>query len=321
MGVNYYDILQVDRDAKDEDLKRAYKRLAMKWHPDKNLTNKEDAESMFKKVSEAYEVLSDPHKRAFFDSTLKARVEPAADAGASGDGGPTRYQNPLPKAPPMERKLPCTLEELYKGITKEVKLSRFIIQATGAGVMKMVLILVWYKYSSVKDCGSGESKTLDLVAEIAVMNRFLNPGQRTLVEEVLLVQLQPGWKKGTKLTYLEKGYELENHRPADLVIFIYEELHSVYTRDGDDLVVTQKISLVEALTGYTVKLVTLDGRNLTVPIRQIIHPEYEKVVEREGMPLPKHPKKKGNLRIKFKITFPDHLTPDQKLEMKKLLSD
>lgn len=56
MGVNYYDILQVDRDAKDEDLKRAYKRLAMKWHPDKNLTNKEDAESMFKQVSEAYEV-------------------------------------------------------------------------------------------------------------------------------------------------------------------------------------------------------------------------------------------------------------------------
>ncbi|XP_014491696.1 dnaJ homolog subfamily B member 13 [Vigna radiata var. radiata] len=276
MGVNYYDILQVDRDAKDEDLKRAYKRLAMKWHPDKNLTNKEDAESMFKQVSEAYEVLSDPHKRALFDSTLKARVEPAADAGASGDGGPTRYQNPLPKAPPMECKVPCTLEELYKGIAKEVKISRSIIQA---------------------------------------------PGQRKLVEEVFLVQLQPGWKKGTKLTYLEKGYELENHRPADLVLFIYEELHRVYTRDRDDLVVTQKISLVEALTGYTVKLVTLDGRNLTVPIDQIIHPEYEKVVEREGMPLPKEPKKKGNLRIKFKITFPDDLTPYQKLEMKKLLSD
>ncbi|XP_047149822.1 dnaJ homolog subfamily B member 6-like [Vigna umbellata] len=113
MGVDYYDILQVDRDAKEEDLRKAYKRLAMKWHPDKNLTKKEESEAMFKQVSEAYEVLSDPQKRARFDNTLKPRVEPAADAGASGDGGPTRYQNPLPKAPPVERKLPCTLEELY----------------------------------------------------------------------------------------------------------------------------------------------------------------------------------------------------------------
>lgn len=79
----------------------------------------------------SWKVLSDPHKRALFDSTLKARVEPAADAGASGDGGPTRYQNPLPKAPPMECKVPCTLEELYKGIAKEVKISRSIIQAPG----------------------------------------------------------------------------------------------------------------------------------------------------------------------------------------------
>ncbi|KAG2371747.1 DnaJ protein-like protein [Vigna angularis] len=301
MGVDYYDILQVDRDAKEEDLRKAYKRLAMKWHPDKNLTKKEESEAMFKQVSEAYEVLSDPHKRALFDNTLKARVEPAADAGASGDGGPTRYQNPFPKAPPVVRKLPCTLEELYKGTTKEVKISRITIDPSGQ--MKL-------------DCGSGESKTLDLVAEIAVMNR-----QRKLVEEVLIVEVQRGWKKNTKLTYLEKGGEVEYHRPADLVLFIYEKLHRVYTRDGNDLVVTQKISLVEALTGCTVNLVTLDGRNLTVPIDQIIHPEYEKVVEREGMPLRRDPTKNGNLRIKFKITFPDDLTPDQKLEMQKLLSD
>ncbi|WVZ13574.1 hypothetical protein V8G54_011140 [Vigna mungo] len=66
--------------------------------------------------------------------------------------------------------------------------------------------------------------------------------QRKLVEEVFLVQLQPGWKKGTKLMYLEKGYELENHRLADLVLFIYEELHRVYTRDGDDLETTKRSS-------------------------------------------------------------------------------
>ncbi|XP_014524453.1 dnaJ homolog subfamily B member 13-like [Vigna radiata var. radiata] len=119
----------------------------------------------------------------------------------------------------------------------------------------------------------------------------------------------------------KEGGDLEYHRPTDLVLFVYEKLPRVYTRDVNDLVVTQKISLVEALIGCTVNLVTLDGRSLIMPIDQIIHPEYEEVVEREGMPLPKDPTKKGNLRIKFKITFPDDLTPDHKLEMQKLLSD
>ncbi|WVY93853.1 hypothetical protein V8G54_032941, partial [Vigna mungo] len=106
-----------------------------------------------------------------------------------------------------------------------------------------------------------------------------------LVEEVLIVEVQHGWKKGTKLTYLEKGGDLEHYRLANLVLFVYEKLDRVYTRDVNDLVVTHKISLMEALTKSTVNLDTLYGRNLTMPIDQIIHLEYEEVVEREGMPL------------------------------------
>ncbi|KAI3750444.1 hypothetical protein L2E82_21080 [Cichorium intybus] len=67
MGVDYYKVLQVDRSAKDDDLKKAYRKLAMKWHPDKNPNNKKDAEAKFKTISEAYDVLSDPQKRAIYD--------------------------------------------------------------------------------------------------------------------------------------------------------------------------------------------------------------------------------------------------------------
>ncbi|KAL9458252.1 hypothetical protein AB3S75_007172 [Citrus x aurantiifolia] len=342
MGVDYYKILGVDRNAKDDDLKKAYRKLAMKWHPDKNPNNKKDAETKFKQISEAYEVLSDPQKRAVYDQYgeegLKGQMPPP-DAGGPGGAsffstgeGPTSFRfNPRSaddifaeffgfshpfggmggggggmrgsrfpgglfgddvfgpfgeggggsmggggarKAPPIENKLPCSLEDLYKGTTKKMKISREIADISG--------------------------KTMQ-------------------VEEILTIDVKPGWKKGTKITFPEKGNEQPNVIPADLVFVIDEKPHSVFTRDGNDLIVTQKISLAEALTGYTVHLTTLDGRSLNIPINNVIHPTYEEIVPREGMPLQKDPSKRGNLRIKFNIRFPTRLTAEQKAGIKKLL--
>ncbi|XP_047149859.1 dnaJ protein homolog 1-like [Vigna umbellata] len=346
MGVDYYKILQVDKSAKDDDLKKAYRKLAMKWHPDKNPNNKKEAEAKFKQISEAYEVLSDPQKKAIYDQYgeegLKGQVPPPDAGGAGttyfstgdvpgsfrfnprnaddifaeffgfsspfggmggrgggggggggmrsrfpggmfgddmfasfGDGTVHMSQGAPRKAPPIENKLPCTLEEIYRGTTKKMNISREIADASG--------------------------KTMP-------------------VEEILTINVKPGWKKGTKITFPEKGNEQPNLTPADLVFIIDEKPHGVFTRDGNDLVVTQKISLAEALTGYTVHLTTLDGRNLTIPISNVIHPSYEEVVTREGMPLPKDPSKKGNLRIKFNIKFPTRLTDEQKAGIKKLLA-
>ncbi|KAH7651856.1 Molecular chaperone (DnaJ superfamily) domain-containing protein [Dioscorea alata] len=178
------------------------------------------------------------------------------------------------KAAPIENLLPCSLEELYKGTTKKMKISREIADISG--------------------------KTIP-------------------VEEILTIDIKPGWKKGTKITFPEKGNEQPNVIPADIIFVIDEKPHGVFTRDGNDLIATQKISLVEALTGYTVHLTTLDGRTLTIPINNVIHPNYEEVVPREGMPLPKDPTKKGNLRIKFNIKFPTRLTAEQKAGIKRLL--
>ncbi|XP_042484982.1 dnaJ homolog subfamily B member 13-like [Macadamia integrifolia] len=345
MGVDYYKILQVDRNAKDEDLKKSYRKLAMKWHPDKNPNKKKEAEAKFKQISEAYEVLSDPQKRAIYDQYgeegLKGQVPPP---GSGGPGGATFFQtgdgpnvfrfNPrnaddifaeffgfsspfggmggggggsgggmnggsrfpggmfsknfFPsfgeggsmnqgprKAAPIEKSLPCTLEELYKGTTKKMKISREISDVSG--------------------------KTMP-------------------VEEIITIDIKPGWKKGTKITFPEKGNEQPNVIPADLVFIVDEKPHEIFTRDGNDLILTQKITLMEALTGYTVHLTTLDGRNLTIPINNVIHSNYEEVVPREGMPIPKELPKKGDLRIKFDIKFPKRLTADQKAGIKRLLA-
>jgi DnaJ homolog subfamily B member 4 len=149
---------------------------------------------------------------------------------------------------------------------------------------------------------------------------FLFWRKPTTVEEILTIEIKPGWKKGTKITFPEKGNEQRGLIPADLVFIIDEKPHTVFKRDGNDLVVTQKISLVEALTGYTAQITTLDGRNLTVPVNTIISPSYEEVIKGEGMPIPKEPSKKGNLRVKFNVKFPSRLTSEQKTGIKRLLT-
>ncbi|GJR89494.1 DnaJ homolog subfamily B member 13-like protein [Tanacetum coccineum] len=145
-------------------------------------------------------------------------------------------------------------------------------------------------------------------------------GRSTTVEEILAIEIRPGWKKGTKITFSEKGHEQRGVIPSDLVFIIDEKPHAVFKRDGNDLVVTQKISLADALTSYTAQITTLDGRSLNIPVNGVISPTYEEVVKGEGMPIPKEPTIKGNLRIKFDIKYPTRLTLDQQKGIKMLLT-
>ena len=139
------------------------------------------------------------------------------------------------------------------------------------------------------------------------------------VDEILKIDIKPGWKKGTKITFPEKGNQEPGVIPADLIFVVDEKPHAVFRRDGNDLIVNQKISLLEALTGKTIELTTLDGRYLTVPVTEIIKPGHEIVIPSEGMPISKEPHKKGKLRIKFDVTFPSSLTAEQRSDLKRVL--
>ncbi|WOK92725.1 hypothetical protein Cni_G01416 [Canna indica] len=342
MGVDYYNILKVNRNATDEDLKKSYRRLAMRWHPDKNPSNKNEAEAKFKQISEAYEVLSDPNKRAIYDQYgeegLKGMPPPGSQSAASnGPSGPANFRfNPRDaedifaeifgssspfgfesmnraksmrfqkdgngtfggfgrtesttfrpyaegagpsgsqprKAPPVENKLSCSLEELYMGSKRKMKISRNVLHSNGR-----------------------------LVPET----------------EILTIDIKPGWKKGTKITFPDKGNEQLNQLPADLVFVIDEKSHDVYKRDGNDLIVHQMISLVDALAGTTINLKTLDGRDLAINVNDVVYPGYEIVIAKEGMPIVKEPGKKGNLIVKFDVKFPSRLTPDQQTDIRRVL--
>ncbi|KAB1220725.1 hypothetical protein CJ030_MR3G002936 [Morella rubra] len=421
MGVDYYHILRVNRNASEEDLKKAYKRLAMKWHPDKNPDNKKEAEAKFKQISEAYDVLSDPHKRQIYEfygeQSLQAAesVGPYSAAGSQAAGNSGFRYNPRDakdifdeffggsgdvsgsdrfkrangnaaeigrsqekkkanlKAAAIESKLVCSLEELYKGCRKKMRIARSVPDEFGA-VMREVL-KSWHRLKLAKKitlvelpingfrcgcvlvesyvlladpfllgdkgkkschlratvlCGGYDHLIMQVLlvrlwavghmAELNEMERSYVIKRPKTVEEILKIDIKPGWKKGTKITFPEKGNQEPGVTPADLIFVVDEKPHAFYKRDGNDLVVDQKISLLEALTGVTLNLTTLDGRNLAVSMTNIVKPGHEMVIPNEGMPNSKEPTKRGDLIIKFDITFPSRLTTEQKSDLRRALS-
>uniref|UniRef100_A0A2N9H3Y1 J domain-containing protein n=1 Tax=Fagus sylvatica TaxID=28930 RepID=A0A2N9H3Y1_FAGSY len=399
MGVDYYNILKVNRNASEDDLKKAYKRLAMIWHPDKNPVNKTEAEAKFKRISEAYDVLSDPQKRQIYDlygeEALKSgqfpppppsspssssrvpgaqhhhyqnrqhhhhptsfRFNPrdAEDiyaeifgsesngAGGGGGAGATRgfgrdgfFRSPIGsdfggssgsrKAAPLENLLPCSLEEIYKGAKKKMRISRNVYDAIGQTDCQQSSILKEVKVMDLKGLIGVEIIALAQIAppllvkskvEGKVVDSRSTSKFRTL-EEILTIEIKPGWKKGTKITFPEKGNQEPGVIPADVVFVVDEKPHALFKRDGNDLVVNQEITLLEALTGKTLDLTTLDGRSLMIPLTDIVKPGAEVVVPNEGMPISKEPGRKGNLRVKFDVKYPSRLTAEQKSDLKRVL--
>ncbi|CAM0911169.1 unnamed protein product [Alopecurus aequalis] len=337
MGLDYYNVLKVNRGATEEDLKKSYRRLAMKWHPDKNPgENKAEAEAKFKKISEAYEVLSDPQKRAIYDQYGEEGLKASADAGGSSsmNGSSNHRFNP--------RNAEDVFAEFF-GSSKpfegmgRAKSMRF--QTEGAGTFGGFGGGSESKFRSYNDPVSAsssqprkpppvETKLPCMLQELysgstrkmKISRNVMKPnGQVRTESEILTIDIKPGWKKGTKITFPDKGNEQPNQLAADLVFVIDEKPHDQYTREGNDLLFYQKIDLVDALAGTTVNLKTLDGRDLVIKLTDVVTPGYELAIAKEGMPIIKENGRRGNLRIRFDVDFPKRLSPEQRQNIRKVL--
>ncbi|XP_030513115.1 dnaJ homolog subfamily B member 4-like isoform X1 [Rhodamnia argentea] len=324
MGVDYYNVLKVNRSATDEDLRKAYKRLAMKWHPDKNPIDHKEAEAKFKLISEAYDVLSDPQKRQIYDLYGDEALKSADFQPPSPASGTARANSSFRFDP---RNADDIFDDFFggspggRGGGSRARVFRENVERNGNGEARRDL-------PEKKKPPPVESKLVCSLEELyrggrrkmrisrVVHDEFGNPKS---VEETLKIDIKPGWKKGTKITFPEKGNHEPGTIPPDLIFVIEEKLHDVFKREGSDLVVTQKVTLLEALTAKTLNLMTLDGRNLIIPVMEIISPGYEVSIPNEGMPISKEPSKKGNLKIQFDIAFPLTLSEEQKSDLTRVL--
>nr|BAB86234.1 putative heat shock protein [Oryza sativa Japonica Group] len=187
------------------------------------------------------------------------------------------------KAPPLERKLDCTLEELCHGCKKEVKFTRDVVTKNG-------------------------------VAGLITFNGFTILDRSIVKKEVSqMVLVKPGWKKGNKITFEGMGDERPGCLPADAVFVISEKKHPVFKRVGNDLVLKAEVPLVSALTGWSFSFRLLSGKKVSCSFQdEIICPGYEKIIKGEGMPIADQKGARGDLRVKFEIAFPKQLTDEQR---------
>jgi len=257
----FYKLLEVDKDAKEAEIRRAYRKVALKHHPDRG----GDPEK-FKEIARAYEVLSDAEKRSKYDRFGEEAVDSDArdpadifeffGPGSGGQSGPRRR----PKTKDVVQPLKVTLEQLYTGQTKKMAITRQVIDTKtgvqtcsdcdGRGVKVEVIRMgpmIQQMQSLCHSCG-GQGKSFETKQE----------------REVLEVHVQRGSPDGHKVAFREMADEHPDATAGDVVFVLKQQEHSEFRRKGADLYLERKIALVEALCGFELEVAHLDGRKLLV---------------------------------------------------------
>nr|XP_019940040.1 PREDICTED: dnaJ homolog subfamily B member 1-like [Paralichthys olivaceus] len=333
MGKDYYDILGISKAASEEDIKKAYRKQALKYHPDKNKSP--GAEEKFKEIAEAYDVLSDPNKKDIYDRYGEEGLKGGGPSAGGGDG-PGAFSYTFQGDPhaifaeffggrnPFEQFFGARNGGKEEDMDTDDPFARFGMGGSGMGGFPR-------SFSSGMGGMGGHSSvvkkqqdppvvhnlrvTLEEVLsgctkKMKISRKRLNPDGRTLRTEdkILEVQIKKGWKEGTKITFPKEGDETPRNIPADVVFVLKDKPHPLFKRDGSDIVYTAKISLRDALCGCTVNAPTLDNRTVNVPTTDIVQPGMRRRVSGEGLPYPKRPGRRGDLIVEYEVKFPDRLS-------------
>ncbi|XP_058799688.1 dnaJ protein homolog 1-like [Phymastichus coffea] len=351
MGKDYYKILGIAKGANDDEIKKAYRKLALKYHPDKNRAA--GAEEKFKEIAEAYEVLSDAKKREVYDKFgeegLKGGAGGSAGGGGQGTGGTTYTFHGDPRA---------TFAQFFG--TASPFQTFFEYGGPGGGANRMFFqdddmetddpfgltsgmrqgagigpggAFRSHSFNFAGPTGRGASKERqqdpaiehDLYVgledilrgctkKMKISRRVVQPDGTTKKEDkVLTINVKPGWKAGTKITFQKEGDQGRGKVPADIVFIIRDKPHPQFRREGSDIRYTCKLSLKQALCGCLLEIPTLVGEKITLNLtREIIKPTTVKRIQGRGLPFPKEPSRKGDLLVSFDIKFPESLTQSAK---------
>jgi len=350
MGKDYYATLGVDKTASEEDIKKAYKKQALKWHPDRNINNKEKATEKFKELAEAYEVLSDKQKREIYDrygeEGLKGGIPPPPGAeggmpGGTGEfpGGFTYVRTGPGGSASFRGFTPRSAEDIFSqffGGRSPFGSSSFSFGGfddddvgaemggmgggmpfgagmRGASARKSPAIKRNISVT-LEDLYTGTTKKLKITKTLADTS-----GNTMPVEKVLTINVKPGWKEGTKITFEKEGDERPGMEPADIVFTISEASHPRFKRVGNDLHYTATLSLKQALVNPVIEVVTLDNRKLRISMNEVVTPNTRQVVKGEGMPISKSPGQKGDMIVTFNVVFPTSLSKEQKDKLAMIL--
>ncbi|ODQ83153.1 hypothetical protein BABINDRAFT_159602 [Babjeviella inositovora NRRL Y-12698] len=345
MDTDLYEILGLDSSATAAEIKKAYRKLALQYHPDKAAEGeREESELKFKEISSAYEILSDEAKRDAYDNRGSYHDYSQGGHGSDtpNDYGPQDFFNffngmngsvPQGQAPQRSAKtenaeldVQVSLEDLFKGKTIKITSARNIIcdkcHGTGAkshaktktcsicagkgSVEKIVRVgpgMVSRHYSDCVNC-----KATGKI--FRTKDKCKKCDGNALVEETKILEfvVKKGSKNGETVVLNGESDEALNKKAGDVILTVLEKPHDTFARKGDDLFYNLKITLTEALCGFSkVVLKHLDGRSLkiTTPKGKVLRPGHVLKVPKEGMPIKdSYFGGRGDLYILLDIEFP-----------------
>jgi len=345
----FYDLLGVSPTASDSDLKKAYRKMALKYHPDKN----PNAGEKFKEISMAYEVLSNSEKRRLYDMHGEQGIK---EGGAGGGGG--GFHSPMdlfdmffggggggsrgPRGPRRTKnlmhQLSVSLEDMYKGTTRKLALQKNVIctDCEGLGgregaVQRCPNCRGTGMQVRVQQLGPGMMQQIQSVChECQGQGERIDPKHRcktcngrkvTRERKILEVSVDKGMEDGQKITFTGEGDQEPALEPGDIIIVLDEKEHPLFKRNGIDLIMKMQISLSEALTGFKKTIQTLDNRTLVIQTvsGEVVKNGDIKCVYGEGMPTYRNPFEKGKLIIQFAVKFPERLDPALAAKLEKIL--
>ena len=304
MTENYYNILGVSENATKEEIKKAYRGLQMKFHPDKNPGNQESIK-MTQKINEAYETLGDEEKKSEYDM-FRNNPNPFMRMNSHGSGGmevpmddifkmffggsplggmpgmpgmpgsplggrvhifhggPMNFQQAINKPIPILKSLQINMEHVLTGVSLPLEIERWIMEN----------------------------------------------GSKVFEKETIYVDVPPGIDENEMLILRDRGNVINEQCKGDIKINILVQNNTAFKRSGLDLILDKTITLKDALCGFTFDIKYLNGKIYTLNNNKgnIVPPEYKKIYPEMGLKRGEH---KGNMIIFFHIEFPEKLTEEQ----------
>lgn len=359
---NYYKILEIDKTATQEEIKKNYRRLALEHHPDKNAGSKK-SEEKFKEIAEAYAVLSDEEKRRQYDSGGLNRSSFNGWQSQSWSGnnpdindfmgrgsninmddifenlfrGRQHYNQStkqrVQKGSDLRIKMHLTLEELFAGVNKKVKLNKSVVckicsgtgakdkdsikicdECHGLGQIKKIKNTVIGIIQTIETCSScgGKGKKIKDICDAC------KGSGSTYEEEIIEIGIPKGIRNGDILKVIGVGNFCEGGINGDLQVLIEEIPHDIFKKEGDDVNIQYRLSIYDALMGCQIQVPMLDGKYVAINIEQ--GAMDGKILRLGGVGLFKgtNTNNRGDMYITLKIWIPKILNEEEKKVVEQL---
>lgn len=305
MAENFYDILGVSEKSTKDEIKKAYRGMQMKYHPDKNSGSQESVE-MTKKINEAYETLGDEQARAQYDNV---RLHPNPFSRMTGQGGGGGMEvpiddifnmffgggmNPFGMPPGMPQGMPPgTRVHIFNGRPMGFQQA----MSKPLPIMKTINI-------NMEQVLNGANIPIEI--ERWVMETDL----KVFESETIYVTIPQGIDENEMIVLRDKGHVINETVKGDVKLSVKITNDTMFKRSGLDLIIDKTISLKESLCGFTFEIKYLNGKAYTLNNNKgnIIPPEYRKIYPNMGLTRGEH---KGNMIIHFHVEFPEKLTDEQ----------